>query len=303
MIHIWLTKVSSGASYTATGFDWKGTQPSPSNPLGNPSTYQGHTACNGPNFIQYLTRKYNDSRVQTYDFAWAGAPTTGVRQQVYNDFLPNYIPGKKLCPGWDASTTVFPMFVGINDLDHWNTAANVTVYRNGVFGNYSDAVKAVSLSPSAPILESQTDETKQLYNAGARNFILYNVPPLNRGPEFLSTAASKKTAVDDYNARLRTMTVSLSKAHGDANFWLVDMNQLFNDVLDKKDRFSQTKGYQVLDANCKYYADNWMQLPSMTYKNADCPYRVDEYFWLNGRHVTFPLHDLLAMETRDGVGG
>ena len=250
-----------------------------------------------------MTTKYNDSLVQTYDFAWAGAPTTGVHQQVFSDFLPNYIPGKSLYPGWDASTTLFPIFVGINDLDQWNTAKDVTAYRNYVFGNYSDAINAVS--PSHPLSTRVRIpvlmQREQLYNAGARNFILFNVPPLDRGPEFLSTAAAKKTAVDDYNGRLKSMASSLGTAHNDANLWVVDMNLLFNQVLNNKTWFVQTKNYQVLDANCKAYADNWMSLPSMDYKNASCPYPVNEYFWLNGRHVTYPLHDLLAVETRDGI--
>ena len=40
----------------------------------------------------------------------------------------------------------------------------------------------------------------------------------------------------------------------------------------------------------------------MTYKDPSCPWSVDEYFWLNGRHVTWPLHDLLAEVTHDALG-
>ncbi|KAL8823792.1 MAG: hypothetical protein Q9191_005543 [Dirinaria sp. TL-2023a] len=273
-----------GASYTSTGFKWKGTQPSPNNPLGNPSTYQGHTASNGPNFIQYMTRKYNQSLVQTYDFAWAGSPTLGVKDQVLDDFLPNFVPGRKLYPGWNASTTIFPIFVGINDLDHWNTAKVLPVYRNGIFVMYSDALKA-------------------LYGAGARNFVIYNVPPLDRAPEFRYVSAAKKQEVDNYNARLKSMITYLSTnaKYQNANFWHVDMNRLFNDVIDNKAQFAQTKNYKVLDANCAYYANNWMRLPSMTYLSPECQYPVNEYFWLNGRHVTYPAHDLLAQVTRDAL--
>ena len=133
---------NSGASYTATGFDWKnGVQPSPSNPLGNPSSYKGHTATNGPNFVMYLTTKYNKSPIQTYDFAWSGSTLPGVVHQVENEFVPNYTGKGKLDPGWRPSKTLFVIFVGINDLHSWSKGAS---YRDNVFKQYSGAIDTVS---------------------------------------------------------------------------------------------------------------------------------------------------------------
>ena len=138
-----LTLWNSGASYTATGFDWKhGVQPSPSSPLGNPSSYKGHTATNGPNFVMYLTTKYNKSSIQTYDFAWTGSPVPGVVRQVENEFVPYYTGSGKLDPGWDPANTLFAIFVGINDLDSWGKG---TSYRNNVFKQYSGAIDTVSI--------------------------------------------------------------------------------------------------------------------------------------------------------------
>lgn len=137
-----LTLWNSGASYTATGFNWKtGVQPSPSNPLGNPSSYKGHTATNGPNFVMYLTTKYNKSPIQTYDFAWGGAAVPGMASQVENEFVPYYTGNGKLDPGWNPAKTLFAIFVGINDLDSWGKG---TSYRNNVFKQYSGAIDTVS---------------------------------------------------------------------------------------------------------------------------------------------------------------
>ena len=86
----------SGASYTATGFDWKnGVQPSPGNPFANPASYKGHTSSNGPNFIMYLTTKYNQSMIQTYNFAWSGSPVPGMVGQIEDAFVPLYTGGAK----------------------------------------------------------------------------------------------------------------------------------------------------------------------------------------------------------------
>lgn len=122
-------------------------------PARQPNDLPSHTASNGPNFIMYMTRKYNQSLIQTYDFAWAGAPTLGVKNQVNTAFMPNYVKGKPLDPGWDPKTTLFPIFVGINDLDHWNNAKNPPLYRNGVFSLYAESLRTVStLSNSRDIM-------------------------------------------------------------------------------------------------------------------------------------------------------
>ena len=127
---------------TQTGFDWKnGVQPSPGNPLGNPSSYKGHTASNGPNFIMYLTNKYNKSPIQTYDFAWAGSPVPGMVGQIEDDFVPYYTGSGKLDPGWNPVKTIFAMFTGINDLDHWSDGDS---YRDKVFKQYTGAIDTVS---------------------------------------------------------------------------------------------------------------------------------------------------------------
>lgn len=116
-------------------------QPSPGNPLGNPTSYKGHTASNGPNFIMYLTTKYNQSPIQTYDFAWAGSPVPGMVDQVEKDFVPYFTGGAKLDPGWNPAKTLFAMFVGINDLDHWSGGVS---YRDNVFKQYTGALDTVS---------------------------------------------------------------------------------------------------------------------------------------------------------------
>lgn len=116
--------------------------PSPGNPLGNPSTYKGHTSSNGPNYIMYLTSKYNESRIQTYNFAWSGSPVPGMVGQIEDAFIPLYTNNAKLDPGWNPTKTLFTMFCGVNDLDHWGEGA---AYRDNVFKQYTGAINTVSV--------------------------------------------------------------------------------------------------------------------------------------------------------------
>lgn len=86
-----------------------------------------------------------------------------------------------------------------------------------------------------------------------------------------------------------------------ATFWKINMYAIFDQVLNDPSKFSQTKGIKDTANKCDYYANNWMELPAMDYKNPSCKYPINEYAWLNGRHVTYPLHDLLAKVTVDAL--
>ena len=136
---------SSGDSYTATGFDLTKQQPSLSDPLGNP-TYNPSSPY--LKWIQYLTVNYNDSKVETYNFAVHGATVdkslidrgSSLSTQVGEKFLPNYGRqgshargdgikrrsrrrkskgrSKEVGPlaDWEPETTLFSIWFGINDV-------------------------------------------------------------------------------------------------------------------------------------------------------------------------------------------
>ena len=130
-----------------------GTQPSAANPLGNPP-YPGDTSSNGPNWVDYLTTTYNQSFVETYNFAFGGAtvdsslvaqylPTVlDFVQQVNDEFVPHYVQTNTI--GWNSSNSLFSAFFGINDVGNSYAAQNSTL--NGdIFVIYSGLVDQVSL--------------------------------------------------------------------------------------------------------------------------------------------------------------
>jgi hypothetical protein len=115
----------SGDSYTSTGFNVRGPQPNPGNPLGNPA-YPGATSSNGPNYVDFLSSTYNQSYIQTYCFGYGGATidpallpspygliVQSFEQQVTESFLPFYTHGEV---PWSAEDTLFTVFFGINDV-------------------------------------------------------------------------------------------------------------------------------------------------------------------------------------------
>ena len=127
-----------GDSYTTTGFEVNGTQPSAANPFGNPA-YPGYTSSNGPNWIDFLATTYNQSFVKTINLAYGGATVDGalipqylptvlsMKQQVNDEYVPTYASHPKSFD-WHSNDTLFAIFIGINDVGNaygWSNSSNV----------------------------------------------------------------------------------------------------------------------------------------------------------------------------------
>jgi hypothetical protein len=158
-----------GDSYTQTGFDVKGAQPSLSNPFGNPP-YPGWTSSNGPNWVGFLTSTYNASKLLTYNVAYGGAtvdsnlvtpyqPTVlSLKNQVQDLYIPSYGTPNNASASWEASDSLHAFFIGINDVGNSWWLDNATALYDRIFDVY------------AGLLD-------QVYDTGARNFLFLSVPP------------------------------------------------------------------------------------------------------------------------------
>ena len=116
----------SGDSYSDTMFECLGDEPSNANPMGNhgPGLASWVQETRWPVF---LTTKYNDSLLYTYNFAKAGAMVsrdiirnTGNRgkamtEQFEDLFKPAYVDYKEGTSSWTAESSLFIIFIGIND--------------------------------------------------------------------------------------------------------------------------------------------------------------------------------------------
>jgi len=276
-----------GDSYTTTNFTTWGEQPTLDNPLGNPP-YPGWTASNGPNWVDFLTVKYNESKFLTYNLAYGGAtidselvapyePTVlSVAEQIQNEFFPSYTLGQV---PWTSGDTLFAVFDGINDVGNSWSRAETGVLNNAIYSVYHGLVDA-------------------LYYAGARNFLFLNVPPVDRSPlAKANTAAQQATEKADiaaWNAALISLAKALKQDRSDVNIFTVDTNKYFTEVLDNPKSYPATSLYKNTTAYCTAYANG---TPTDDYLNATaCEIPVNEYFWLNSLHPTYPMHDVLAQQ-------
>ncbi|KAF2099755.1 hypothetical protein NA57DRAFT_75260 [Rhizodiscina lignyota] len=280
-----------GDSYSTTGFRSTGVEPSAGNPMGNPS-YPGLTSSNGPNWVDFLTTKYNHSLVLTYNIARGGAtvdsglvaPTSGsalsISEQVKEIYLPTYASKPDNAP-WSDCDSLFAFFIGVNDV-----------------GN---SYKLHKPKINALVFEEYKGLIDEVYQSGARNFMFLNVPPIQRAPKTaLAPNASaqglvekESTAIADWNMRLVNMASNLTSTYSDATAFVFDTYGLFNNALDNPKAYEQTKMLKNTTNFCASYEDGTSKPDTF---NRNCIYPVDEYFWLNSLHPTGAIHNAMAFQ-------
>lgn len=258
----------------------------------------------------------------TYNLAYGGATVDGdlvapyeptvlsVKQQVQDEFLPTYGSHPASAP-WTSGETLVAVWIGINDIGNSYWSQNSTLNPT-IFAELSDLVESV-------------------YQTGAKNFLFLNVPPVERSPLTQSQGDNteqgvklEKADIADWNARVEDMAKNLTTAHADATTFVFDTYALFNQVLDDPSSTPETAIYQnttdYCDAYQKYaiptspsqplpfpstsrhlenelHADKWSSGTSDPDSyDASCGIPVNEYFWLNSLHPTYPVHNATARE-------
>ena len=230
---------SFGSSYTATGFDVNGRQPSKAFPFGNPPYGQSSgpskpgvqgTAGGGPNYIDHLVATYNTSLTLSYNYAVGG---TVVDASVVHGSAPDLVHQIPLAVTKRApepsDDIIFLIFMGDNDVQD--------AYKNGV--------------PIDKLMDSYFSAVEELRNYNAYKFLLVTVPQLDRSPSHNLTHDSaediKKLAntIKDYNNALKTRADAYGKAHSDIQLEVYDFNAFMGKVLD------QPKSYGFESATCE----------------------------------------------------
>ncbi|KAI9894088.1 MAG: hypothetical protein M1814_004858 [Vezdaea aestivalis] len=290
-----------GDSYTTTDFDINGTQPTLENPLGNPEVSSGFILSMSPSshirrttvqetidptYVNYLTTKYNASLVLTYNLASGGATidsslvkpytsTTFSLQDQVQSVYQRYAAGS---PPWTKDNALFVILIGINDVGN----------------TYS--------SPSYPadiqeqIVAAYRKILGQLFSFDAHNFLILNVPPMDRSPATTAfgsqASANERVAIQSFNQKVGDMLKAFAATTPAVWYKYFDFNTIMEHVLDDPKAFVQTASYRDTTTFCDAYLNGTVR--SDTSVSGQCKYPVNEYFWHNSLHPTYPMHDVLA---------
>ena len=225
-----------------------GIQPVSGNPLGNQDGfYPFGTQVGSPNYVEYLTTKYNQSLILTYNFGYPGGTidnridqspfgSLSLREQVEREFLPDF-GNTQPYRSWTAENSLFTTFMGINDIAMLNDKPNASDYITASLNSYSNA-------------------TEQLYAAGARNFLFINVPAIDRSPGQDPTGAAAQriaTCVQQFNNALKQFTKTFIAKHLDSAVFFLDANALTSKVLDNPQSYAISSVIKNTTAYCAAY--------------------------------------------------
>lgn len=238
------------------------------------------TAEGGPNWVEYLTGcglKNNTlpskCKIQLWDFAFAGADASEEYLPLHHDYtipLVNQtqqyltwaepVIGKKM----DKSRALVAIWIGINDVNDSVKQLNGTDFKT-----FWDALVNTFFEESV----------QPMYNAGYRNFLFVNLPPLDRtsANQKLTNPRPNKEEIGWWNSAVDKHRKTFEKVHPKAKTLLYDANTFLNGVMDSPTNYGIT--------NTTSYCPAFNQLDVLTTPEKYGCQSLDQYFWYNSGHL------------------
>lgn len=225
------------------------TPPAAGNPFGNPELQEGTgipaLGPMGPLWVHYATTVYNQSFVKTYDLAKGGStvdrelvnpvfPTAGTfSDQIVKLFVPQYGLNSENAD-WLAANSLFVAFFGVMDM--------IIMFQKE------------SRPPVSEIVESYEASLQYLHELGARNFLIFNLPPIDRPyPPNKKGVKEMRKDIAAFNAKLRGLKDRFESKHMSSNMWLFDTGAFFEDLITDPARFPQTAKISYTKGPCPLY--------------------------------------------------
>ncbi|KZV88115.1 carbohydrate esterase family 16 protein [Exidia glandulosa HHB12029] len=239
------------------------------------------TTAGGRMWIEFLAQTYNvTADLKVFNFAYGGAVTdssliaqSSSATQSFKDQVNNFLllQSTPAAQGWKSSNALFLSFFGINDVgkSFWWT-------------------NATREETNARVIASYFERLTILRDAGARNFLLLQVPDISRTPNLIRQGAPNATLQssmsENYNTQL-ARAVQVFQRHSTRVGKVVDVKihptrELFNFALDN----AGVLGFENVTAGW------WTGLAPEQQSGVS----LATYFWWNNFHPTWGVHDLLG---------
>ncbi|KAN0089871.1 carbohydrate esterase family 16 protein [Hyaloscypha variabilis] len=245
------------------------------------------TSAGGPNWVEYLTGCFSGlpskCKRQLWDFAFAGSDVSTTYTPLHHNFTVSFVNQIKQWAIYakpvisvDLSKALVAIFIGINDI---SDSSKYTFPRN----NATDFPSFYS-----EIIQTEFQAIEQIYDAGYRDFLFMNLPPLDRTPSNQATShpLPNSTMVHEYNAIISTSASKFSASHPGTTALVFDTYSFLSGILDNPSEYGikNTTGfcpnYDAPDIATNYAA--YGCLP------------IQEYFWYDAGHITWKVHEFLA---------
>ena len=150
------------------------------------------------------------------------------------------------------------------------------------------------------IVANMESHIRQLEGAGADEFILPNLPPLEKTPEVLSRSQNQQNAIGSevvlYNQKLTTLAGDLRIELG-ITIHFIDAWSIFNEILQNKESLGLTN---TQDAAC---SGGISLLPLPICSSGDSVVsNVDEYLFFDKAHPTRVMHKFIGRYATESIG-
>ena len=247
----------------------------------SPPYWQGRFS-NGPVWLEYLSDAYNvqtsfgtgtslgDNRAyggsQTgQGYSYVLLPNVGTQITNYFANVESTIP----------SSTIVSLWSGGNDFLYGTANANT-------------------------IVANMESHIRQLESGGAEEFIIPNLPPLEKTPEVKSRSQSQQNAIGSevvlYNQKLSNLVVDMRSELG-VTIHYIDAWNLFNDILLNKESLGLTN---TQDSAC---SGGVSLLPLPICSSGDpVVANADEYLFFDKAHPTRVMHQFIGRYATETVG-
>ncbi|RDW81888.1 hypothetical protein BP6252_03000 [Coleophoma cylindrospora] len=251
------------------------------------------TSAGGPNWVEYLTSCFSGlpskCRFQLWDFAFAGSDvstsftalhhnyTVSFENQVkqWASYAEPYIPVK-------LSNALVAIWIGINDIG--DTAKYVYPIYNatGFPSLYNE------------IIGAEFKAIESIYDAGYKNYLFMNLPPLERTPLNVRPGVSplpNSTMTKTYNDLISAHAATFEATHPGTKAMVFDTYTFLSGILDDPAPWgiTNTTGY------CAHYDAPDIATNYAAYGCLPIP----EYFWYNTGHITYKVHGFVAEAVRE----
>ncbi|GJC80391.1 acetylesterase [Colletotrichum liriopes] len=249
---------------------------------------QNTSSAGGSNWIQELTgckEGYpRDCEKQLWGFAYAGADisTTFVPLHwnhtiSYENQIHQWDTYGKTVINADSTKSLVASWIGINDI---NDMANFKLPFNGL-STWQELYTAV--------IAEQFAALETVYNAGYRNFLFLNLPPLDKtvNPARLPSTSMIKTFNDVVNQTAK----AFSEKHPGSTALVFDTYSWLTNVFNNAASYGITNttsfcpSYKAWDIDTNYAAYGCQP--------------IGEYFWYNSGHITYSAHNVLAEKVEE----
>ncbi|KAL4777818.1 hypothetical protein BDW60DRAFT_202695 [Aspergillus nidulans var. acristatus] len=272
---------------------------------------QTGTSAGGPNWVEFLTgcglKEGLTSPIscmkQLWDLAFAGAGVSAEYIPLHHPYTislvnqirqfttyghsvltsssqhPSYKATLSAAPILDPALTLTAIWIGINDINDSATNSSIS--------SFSDFYNT--------ILSTAFSALQTLVSLEYKNFVVLNLPPLDRTPANQArtlrneTATPNATQVDWFNSAITSQARRFRRRNPDTNVLVFDVHRVLSHVLDFPDQYGIANttdfcpGYDQPDIETEYQAYG-------------CPTSLGTYSWFNSGHITGRVHEILAAQ-------